>query len=44
MVPNIVFAWSNIKITTKDDIIVAESILKKRKDEDIDKERKKLKL
>ena len=35
---------NNIKITTKDDIIVAESILKKRKDEDIDKERKKLKL
>ena len=35
---------NNIKITTKDDIIVAESILKKRKDEDIDKERTKLKL
>ena len=33
---------NNIKITTKDDIIIAESILKKRKDEDIDKERKKL--
>ena len=33
---------NNIKITTKDDVIVAESILKKRKDEDIEKERKKL--
>ena len=33
---------NNIKITTKDDVIIAESILKKRKDEDIDKERKKL--
>ena len=33
---------NNIKITTKDDIVVAESILKKRKDEDIEKERKKL--
>lgn len=33
---------NNIKITTKDDVIIAESILKKRKDEDIEKERKKL--
>lgn len=34
----------NIKITTKDDVIIAESILRHRKDEDIEKERKKLKL
>ena len=32
----------NIKITTKDDIIIAESILQHRKEEDIEKERKKL--
>ena len=32
----------NIKITTKDDVIIAESILKQRKDEAIEKERKKL--
>lgn len=33
---------NNIKIATKDDIIIAESILKSRKDEDIKAERKKL--
>lgn len=32
----------NIKITTKDDVIIAESILRHRKDEDIEKERKRL--
>ena len=32
----------NIKITTKDDVIVAESILRHRKEEDIEKERKRL--
>ena len=32
----------NIKITTKDDVIIAESILQKRKDEAIAKERKEL--
>lgn len=32
----------NIKITTKDDVIIAESILRQRKEEDIEKERKKL--
>lgn len=32
----------NLKITTKDDIIIAEAILQKRKDEAIEKERKRL--
>ncbi len=32
----------NIKITTRDDVIVAESILRHRKEEDIEKERKRL--
>ena len=32
----------NIKITTRDDVIVAESILHHRKEEDIEKERKRL--
>ena len=32
----------NIKITTKDDIAIAEGVLKRRKEEDIEKERKKL--
>ena len=34
----------NIKITTKDDVIIAESILRHRKNEEIEKERKRLKL
>jgi 2-C-methyl-D-erythritol 4-phosphate cytidylyltransferase len=34
----------NIKITTKDDVIIAESILRHRKDEEIEKERKRLSL
>lgn len=32
----------NIKITTKDDVVIAESILQQRKEEAIEKERKKL--
>lgn len=32
----------NIKITTKDDVIIAESILQKRKSEEVEKERKRL--
>ena len=32
----------NLKITTKDDVIIAESILKKRKNDDVANERKKL--